>query len=116
MIEAYLAYISVAFFWLFIAFMFVMKVKHKVEGTIWYKPLMVLFGYPFIIADWYVNLIISPFFLDLPATKGELVTGRMKRYKLILEGQRNRYIRQYLRYRFAWWLCGLLNQHDKNHC
>ncbi len=112
-----IGYSLVAFIYLFIAFVFVVKVKHRVAGTKYELPAKLLLVVPFAIFDWVVNIIISPWFLDPP--KGiELVTGRMKRYK-------KRYMNltryemnplEVWRLQFAIWLCKRLNQHDHNHC
>ena len=72
------------------------------------------FIYPVVIAfvalDWFANwYVMSIWFFEWPQTKGELVTARMKRYK-IEEPSGSR------KNEFAFWLCRKLSEHDEGHC
>lgn len=106
---AYLEILLLSFVGLFLFYVAVMEIKVEVENTR-FEPYFRYTVVPvFLVADWLVNLIISPAFLDLPATPFELVTARMKRYK-------RGYPIGTWRNNFAWWLCRHLNRHDKGHC
>ncbi len=75
--------------------------------------------YAFIPQDWLMNLIMTIWFLDLPKTWNELVTGRMKRYKLIEINSGDVGLITLLkiwRYYFAYYLCKILNIFEKDHC
>lgn len=93
----------------FLFFVVLMELKVELEPTRYYP----LFKYTlvplFLIADWITNILISPIFLDPPATPFELVTARMKRYK------RAQHFGTW-RSDFAYWLCNHLNRHDEGHC
>ena len=108
-------YILGSFVYLCIAFVFIMKVRHRIEGTK-FESLGILLVIPFVVCDWLWNLTAGTIvFLDPPSKLFELATGRMKRYKrlgydLHLSGL-NKW-----RYVFAVRLCQFLNQHDKEHC
>jgi hypothetical protein len=81
-----------------------------------------LIGYPillvFLVQDWWMDKLMTVLFMDMPETRGQLVTGRMKIYK-------RRYgdtplgaltpIERF-RYMFAVRLCVWLNRFDPEHC
>ena len=110
-----ISYIIYSFIYLLIAFVFIMKFKHRVAGTS-IEPLTILLVVPFVVCDWLWNLTAGTIvFLDPPAKLFELATGRMKRYKDRYEiGSYN--LLERWRYGFAIRLCRFLNQHDKEHC
>lgn len=117
-IQHYLQFTLIFFLVLFMAFAVLMEIKTEVEGTRLDLFFKVFLQVPFVIADWLMNIVLSPVFLDLPAKPFELVTGRMKRYKFkhgdlppLLLTRIERW-----RYGFARWLCNHLNRHDAGHC
>ena len=62
----------------------VMNLK-RVNDTVGLSPAAKVFGYPTLatglVLDWVLNsTVFTVVFFDLPASKGELVTGRLKRY------------------------------------
>ncbi|MBT6551090.1 MAG: hypothetical protein HOM14_07035 [Gammaproteobacteria bacterium] len=115
LIDQYFSLVITAMIYLFVAFVFVMKVKHKVVGTKLELPGKIFLGAPFVVFDWWVNILLIPLFLDAPGSFTELVTGRMKRYKkLKVYSHSSRIIKW--RFMFAVWICQKLNQHDKDHC
>lgn len=76
-----------------------------------------LVGIPFLLLDWKVNWLLSPVFWEIPETRLELVTGRMKRYKrykveMITEGGTLFKWRHW----FGLKLCKWLSKYDKDHC
>lgn len=57
----------------------------RVRDTVGLSPAAKVFGYPTLatglVLDWVLNFtVFTVVFFDLPASKGELVTGRLKRY------------------------------------
>lgn len=76
------AILSIYVLWLF--YLAVMNLKRaKDNGTIQRTALWL--GYPILLIglalDWLVNFVVmTPVFMDLPQSPGELVTGRLKRY------------------------------------
>ena len=102
----------------FLFYVLIMELKVELEPTRYYP----LFKYTlvplFLIADWITNILISPIFLDPPATPFELVTARMKRYKREYSNRPGGYMNSIERIRvdFAYWLCNHLNRHDEGHC
>ena len=76
----------------------------KAEPLIW--PIVIVF----VALDWFANwYVMSLWFFEWPQTKSELVTDRMKRYK-IEEPSGSR------KSQFAFWLCKQLSEHDEGHC
>ena len=72
----------------------------------------------FLVADWWVNIVISPLMLDLPAHPRELVTDRLRRYKELysrLHHSRMTWPRRW-RLSVARFACRQLNQYDPDHC
>lgn len=117
-VQQYLVLTLVFILALFIAFVVLMEIKTEVENTRLEILFKVFLQIPFIIADWLVNWLLSPVFLDLPAKPFELVTGRMKRYKFVYGGLAPIMLTRVERWRydFALWLCNHLNRHDAGHC
>lgn len=104
------------FLYLLVAFVFVMKVKHKLEGTRW-EPVAYVAVIPFQICNWAWNVTAgSAIFWDWPDEFFEVTTSRMKRYKKAYEKQIQLTRLERWRYWFAIHLCRFLNQHDKAHC
>ena len=72
-------------------------------------------GIPVLLVDWKVNWLLSPFFLELPRSRFELVTDRLHRYKHykphLLDNSLYRY-----RHKVAIKLCNWLSKSDPNHC
>jgi len=103
---------------LFIEYVVLFKLYYRAVGTWAEKPVRMIGLVVFIPQDWWMNIILSVLFWDLPGSKGELVTGRMQRYKKQYSwslyndmGYRERF-----RFRFALVLCEHLNKHDPEHC
>ena len=78
-------YSLAAAYFLWVYYLAVMALKRAIDaGTAhpaakWAGYLLVL--PPALVTDWAVNIILcTVLFADLPASKGELVTGRLKRY------------------------------------
>lgn len=103
MIELYI-FIGLSFLRLFVVFAVLMKLKERFGTPLWVKALFV-FG---IIYDVFVNYLLTVVFVDPPREWDETVTHRMKRYKH-LSGDS-------LRYKFANWLCPILNKIEEDHC
>ena len=101
----------------FLFYVLIMEMKVEVEGTRFYPLFKYTLVPPFLVADWITNILISPIFLDPPATPFELVTARMKRYKRVYNVS-YRLLTPVERFRltFAIWLCRHLNRHDEGHC
>jgi len=100
---------------LFVQYVLVFEFQSWIKKHMLAKPVYVIF----IIQDWLLNIVISLWFLDLPHETGELVTGRMKRYKshggYSYRGISNDALES-VRYRFAIIVCKALNVWDKGHC
>jgi len=104
-----LAYSVIFFMALLISFGLLMKGWVKVKDTQWETPYRIVFGVPFVLADWVCNwTVMILWFQEFPPVWNELVTGRMIRYK--------QYDPESREYRFAVWLCNKLNKDDPNHC
>jgi len=109
---------ALALLFVFYAFLFTFLRwirKHGLSHHWFIRPLFILFAIVFVIADWWVNIIISFAFLDPPKTLGELVTGRMKRYKRLQPRTFSPWLIRW-RYSFAVFICKHLNEFDKDHC
>lgn len=106
---------------LFLEYCFVMTIIHKTRDTI-LAPVVKYTLVPFfVIQDWVYNIIpMTVLMLDLPDSPGELVTGRMKRYKRWYSDNDLPYtnLSKLERYRlkFAQTLCKHLNRFDMGHC
>jgi len=74
------------------------KVMNVVLGVV------IFTGY---VVDVFLNIIISPIFVEGPKRLGETVTMRVKRYKKEETGYK---------LKFANWLCKLVNKFDPDHC
>ncbi len=111
-------FVIVNFLLLINIFVWVMKLRDWVEGTIFEKPARIIIGIPAFAFDWYVNMFAaSILFLDLPeGLWREVVTGRLQRYKKQYQGQE--YLRPIRKWRLFWanYLCDLANKYDKGHC
>jgi len=59
------------------------------------------------IVDVFLNILLSPVFVEAPKRLGETVTMRVKRYKKEETGYK---------LKFAIWLCNLVNKFDPDHC
>lgn len=106
---------GIAFIWLLIAFVFVIRLKKYTDGTLFEWPTKIVFTIPFVICDWLYNItVFTIVFLDLPDEWDETVTKRMKRYKqnynIYATGIKK------FRYVFAIRLCDFLSKHDIGHC
>jgi len=109
---------SLAALFVFYAFLFtVLRFirTHYLQHHWLIRPAFILMAIAFVIADWWVNVVISFLLLDPPHAFNELVTTRMKRYKAkrltIFSPWWQRY-----HYRVAVFICKQLNQYDKGHC
>lgn len=78
-------YAFLAIYVLWIYYLAVMNLKRAIDADLahpvakWSGYLLVL--PPAVLTDWAVNMTLCTFlFLDMPASKRELVTGRLKRY------------------------------------
>ena len=103
------------FLLLFFQYALLFEFQGQLRKRGWLKPAVVIF----VIQDWLMNIFMTAWFLDLPAEKTELVTGRMKRYKAHggwAEHGVKWEILEEIRYRFAIILCKALNVWDKGHC
>lgn len=108
MIYLFLSIAFVLLFWgtwiFYLAIMNLKRVKelHGLTGAAY------VFGIPTLaiglVMDWTLNVFLTLFFLDIPRTPGELVTGRLKRYAYGSNGWRKN---------VAIWLTnGLLDDYD----
>ena len=119
----YLLYTATALSLLFIAYaglftLLALLRRSGLDQLPAFKLLTKLLVILFVLADWWVNLVISLLMLDLPAHARELVTGRLKRYKKEYQGTPPDQLGQVERWRlgFAVFLCRQLNRYDPEHC
>ena len=109
-------YTTTVWFWfilLAIQFALAFTYQAQLEKYKLAKPVFIIF----VVEDWILNWLLTPFFLDLPKEGDELITGRMKRYKekYRLPAWRKQKIQRF-RYCFAVKLCNYLNKFDPGHC
>ena len=112
MINVYLSILVPTFMLMTFIFIFGYAFKRWVETKegilrkILNPLLMVIIGIGFLV-DVFLNLLLTPIFLEAPKHILETVTMRVKRYKKTETGYK---------LTFALWLCNLANKHDKGHC
>ena len=85
----------------------------------WRKILRVPLGIIFLPQDWILNILISPVFNDLPASRWEVVTERMVRYKKAYPAWKYNSFTWLEKWRSnaAYFLCKLLSAFvEGNHC
>jgi hypothetical protein len=107
----YTKYFLLGNLYLFVAYVLVMKLKgSKLMGTPLRWPLIIFVGIPAITFDWIMNWYATPFFWDVPDSFFEVVTERLKRYKLLDHST--------FKYRFAASVCRILDRFDPSgdHC
>lgn len=94
------------------SFLVGMTFYHRVDkdGMTWkiLKYPFYAFAGLFYVMDIVYNYAIAPLFWDMPDRRLETVSERMGRYLLLPD--------ESLRFRFAYFACGVLNKADPNHC
>jgi hypothetical protein len=109
MIEWIITHPIQSFLILFVEYAVIMTLYHKTNKT--GAKIAKVLAVPFVIQDALVNwFALTIVFLELP--REALVTGRLQRWKTLVD--RNRL--EEIRWRFAWFMCDKLNKFDVGHC
>jgi len=115
MIQSYMIYVGLLSGLLAIGFVTYFTLFHKAQKTKTKKDdiaIKVLLGIPFVLLDYYTNIVLSIVFLEAPRSPTELVTHRMTRYsKMTPNGFLDKF-RHFVGYN----ICRFLNKEDPGHC
>ena len=113
----YWQYIIVPIIYLIFAFFVTIKVAEKAIETKFEKLVLWFIVYPFVLFDWLMNMtVMTVVCFDLPASRTEVVTARMKRYKRAYQFVEPPRLIDKWRSWFSFFLCDIANAITEDHC